>query len=93
MEESVARWDTDEPVRIHPTLKTLTLDVANQVFMAGRGGREDADEINDAFVATVRAASSLVRLPLPGTRWRAGLRGRAVLEDYFARHLPAARTR
>ena len=84
-------WPTGEPRPIYPRLKTLTLDVASEVFMAGRGGPEDTDRLNDAFVATVRAASSLVRLPLPGTRWRAGLRGREVLEDYFPRHLPAAR--
>lgn len=91
VEEAVVRWDAGGPLRIHPTLKTLTLDVANQVFMAGRGGHEDAVAINEAFVATVRAASSLVRVPLPGTRWRAGVRGRVVLEEYFTRHLPSAR--
>ena len=87
----VPSWRTDEPTRIHPLLKSLTLDVATEVFMAGRGGSEDVEAINEAFVATVRAAGSLVRAPLPGTRWRAGVRGRAVLEGYFARHLPSAR--
>jgi len=90
--ESVPMWRAGRPVRMYPQLKRLTLDVAAQVFM---GGRESADTayINRAFIATVRASSSLVRVPLPGTRWRAGLRGRRVLESYFTRRLPAAQAR
>ncbi|EHR52732.1 cytochrome P450 [Saccharomonospora marina XMU15] len=88
---SVAEWNSSKPVRLYWLLKDLTLDVANDVFMGGRGGGADHQRINQAFVATVRAASSMVRYPLPGTRWRAGVRGRQVLEDYFARHLPATR--
>lgn len=92
LETSIPRWTAGQSIRIYPLLKALTLDVATEVFMAGRGGSEDTDAINDAFVATVRAASSIVRFPLPGTRWRAGVRGRALLEDYFTRHLSAARS-
>ncbi|WP_159929439.1 cytochrome P450 [Rhodococcus sp. WAY2] len=92
LESSIPGWPTGKSTRIYPLLKSLTLDIATEVFMAGRGGSEDTDAINDAFVATVRAASSIVRIPLPGTRWRAGVRGRALLEAYFARHLPAARS-
>lgn len=91
LEASIPAWTTGKSTRIYPLLKSLTLDIATEVFMAGRGGSEDTDAINAAFVATVRAASSIVRVPLPGTRWRAGVRGRALLEAYFARHLPVAR--
>ncbi|MDY6870825.1 MAG: cytochrome P450 [Actinomycetota bacterium] len=87
---SVPRWPDDELVRLYPLLKNLTLDIATDVFMGGRG-KGDSETINQAFIATVRAASSLVRAPLPGTRYRAGVRGRRVLEQYFARHLPTAR--
>jgi cytochrome P450 len=91
VECAVGAWPTGRLTPVYPLLKTLTLDVASDVFMGGRGGREDTDRLNEAFVATVRAGSSPIRHPLPGTRWRAGLRGRAVLEEYFTRHLPAAR--
>ncbi|GAA1233498.1 cytochrome P450 [Prauserella halophila] len=87
----VPQWTADRPVRIYWLLKQLTLDVATQVFMGGRGGDENLDEINRAFVAAVRAATSIVRYPLPGTRFRAGVQGRRTLEHYFRRHLPAAR--
>ncbi|MDV7246595.1 MULTISPECIES: cytochrome P450 [Rhodococcus] len=90
--ENVPTWPTDSTLRIYPRLKNLTLDIATEVFMGGCGGGEDAAAINQAFVATVRAASSIVRAPLPATRWRAGVKGRRVLEDYFARHLPETRS-
>ncbi len=91
LEERIPGWTTGKSTRIYPVLKTLTLDIASTVFMAGRGGSDDTDSINRAFVATVRAASSIIRFPLPGTRWRAGVQGRAVLEAYFTQHLPEAR--
>jgi len=87
----VVSWPTDTPLRLYPALKDLTLDIATEVFMGGRGG-EDTRAINQAFVATVRAASALVRVPLPGTRFRAGVKGRQVLEEYFYRHLPETRS-
>ncbi|GAA3852747.1 cytochrome P450 [Amycolatopsis echigonensis] len=91
MRATIPTWPTQRPVRLYWLLKRLTLDIATQVFMGGRGGTTDTERINQAFVATVRAASALVRAPLPGTRWRAGVRGRRVLEAYFAQQLPAAR--
>ncbi|MCO5606684.1 hypothetical protein L7F22_060873 [Adiantum nelumboides] len=57
----------------------------------GRTHRTGNERINKAFVDCVRAASSLVRWDVPGTRWRAGLRGRAILERYFEANLPAKR--
>ncbi|GAC1591426.1 MAG: cytochrome P450 [Acidimicrobiales bacterium] len=83
-------WPDSGTARIYPLLKELTLDIATDVFMGGRGGA-DTREINDAFVATVRAASSIVRAPIPGTRFHAGVKGRRTLERYFTEHLPAAR--
>jgi len=81
-----------EPGRlaVYPAMKQLTLDIAAQVFMASEfGGQQDA--LNRAFVDTVRAGTSLVRLPVPGGRWNAGLRGRQVLEEFFRRNVPAKR--
>ena len=53
-----------------------------------------ADElaaVNDAFVACVQAATAIVRLPIPGTRWGRALAGRRLLEDFFGRHLASKR--
>jgi cytochrome P450 len=86
----LAAWQPRDGFLVFDHLKQLTLDLAAEVFVGQRPGAE-ADAINAAFLATVRAATGLVRLPLPGTRFGAGVRGRRVLESYFRRQLPAKR--
>lgn len=88
--DTVPGWPSGGTLRIYPVLKRLTLDIATRVFMDERTGPE-TERVNKAFVDCVRAASSLVKWDVPGTRWHAGLRGRAVLERYFAANLPAKR--
>ncbi|TCP53652.1 cytochrome P450 [Tamaricihabitans halophyticus] len=88
--EALPHWRTGEPFQIYPELKQLTLDIATRVFMDERSGAE-ADRVNKAFVDAVRAPTALLRAPIPGGRWRAGLQGRQVLERYFADNLPAKR--
>ncbi|WP_309649926.1 cytochrome P450 [Nocardioides sp.] len=85
--------DGREPFLAYPALKELTLDLATQIFMGGADLADDAelDALNDAFIACVQAGGALVRLDLPGTRWRRAHRGRRLLEDFLRRHLPAKR--
>ena len=79
--------------RLYPALKELTLDLATQVFMGGAdlASPDELDEVNRAFVACVQAATAIVRLPIPGTRWGRALAGRRLLEDFFGRHLAGKR--
>lgn len=88
-------WHAGDAVQVYPALKALTLDVATSVFMGGAEDSSDAeiDVVNASFVACVQAATSIVRYRLPGTRWKRGLDGRKVLDDFFRRYLPARRAR
>ncbi|MFE0022731.1 cytochrome P450 [Amycolatopsis sp. NPDC059021] len=90
LREGVTSWSGRSRPRLYWALKQLTLDVATRVFMDMRGP-DDAARINRAFIAAVRAGSAIVRYPVPGGRWAAGLHGRKVLERYFAENLPAKR--
>ena len=90
LREGVASWGSVDRPRLYWALKQLTLDVATRVFMGMRSG-DDAHRINAAFVSSVRAGTALVRFPVPGGRWSAGLHGRKVLERYFSETLPAKR--
>ena len=86
-------WAGKDGFTVYPALKSLTLDVATSIFMGGTEGSDD-DEIalvNASFVACVQAATSIVRYRLPGTRWKRGLDGRKVLDEFFRRYLPARR--
>ncbi|MCP2275785.1 cytochrome P450 [Nocardia amikacinitolerans] len=91
---AVARWVPPgrdrTTVRLYPTVKELTLEIAGETFMAVDVGARRRDLI-DAFVDCTHAGLSIVRHPIPGGRWRAGLHGRRVLEQYFTEMLPAKR--
>ncbi|RSN19313.1 cytochrome P450 [Amycolatopsis sp. WAC 04169] len=91
LREGVAAWSDRANPRIYWSLKQLTLDVATRVFMGMRSG-DDADAINRAFVKAVRAGTAVIRFPVPGGRWAAGLQGRKVLESYFRANLPSKRS-
>ena len=86
----IAGWRTGRTFSVYPALKSLTLDIATEVFMGEALGAE-ADRINTAFVDCVRAGTALVRYPVPGGRWWRGVRGRAVLEDFFRSRIAAKR--
>ena len=90
---SLDGWEPAPDFRAYPALKSLTLDLATQLFMGGAPGADEEEmaAVNRAFVDCVRAATAVVRLDLPGTRWRRALRGRALLEEFLRRHLPRAR--
>ncbi|MFI5429868.1 cytochrome P450 [Aeromicrobium sp. UC242_57] len=87
-------WIPQRDFRAYPALKDLTLDLATQIFMGGADlASPDADRLNQAFIDCVQSATALVRLDLPGTRWRRALRGRRLLEDFLRRHIAAKRAR
>lgn len=93
VEASLDTWEPQDGFAAYPALKELTLDLATRLFMGGtEASPERMAELNGAFIDCVQAATSLVRLPLPGTRWRRGLQGRALLEEFLLEHLPRART-
>ncbi len=82
IEQGIRRWKTGRNFEVLTHIKQLTLDIATDIFMGEKLGPE-ADKINNAFVDCVRAGTSLVRFPVPGGRWKKGLDGRVVLEDFF----------
>ncbi|WP_394835682.1 cytochrome P450 [Pendulispora rubella] len=86
----IAGWRTGGRFPFHASLKQLTLDVATEVFMGAKLGRE-SNSINRAFIDTVRAGLSVLRFRVPGGRWSRGLHGRRVLERFFRERLPAKR--
>ncbi|WP_228001189.1 cytochrome P450 [Nocardia australiensis] len=77
-------------VRLYPAIKELTLEIAGETFMAVDVGTE-RKALLDAFVDCTHAGLSIIRHSVPGGNWRAGLRGRKVLEEYFTAMLPRKR--
>ncbi len=91
LRRNLAEWRHEERPRLHHLFKALTLDLALETFVGVDLTEEERDRVNHAFIAAVRAGTSLVRHNVPGTPWARGLKARAVLEDFFRTHLPAKR--
>jgi cytochrome P450 len=87
----IAAWQTVANPRMHQLFKELTLDIALETFVGVDLTRAEQDRLNQAFIAAVRAGTSIVRANVPGTPWAKGLAARKVLEDFFFTHLPEKR--
>ncbi|MFF2392218.1 cytochrome P450 [Nocardia sp. NPDC058114] len=83
-------WTPNRDFQLYPAAKRLLLSLSSEVFMGANLGSEAAG-LERAFIDAVRGGQALVRTNLPGGLWARGLRGRAVLEDYCRRELPAKR--
>jgi cytochrome P450 len=90
IQSGIAAWTGGDGFRVFDHFKALTLDLASVAFI-GRAPGPEAARLNKAFLDTVRAPTDIIRYPLPFTRWRRGIVGRRVLEDFFRRELPAKR--
>jgi cytochrome P450 len=90
IEQDVANWWPGNRFKVFDHLKDLTLNVGSEIFIGHEAGPQTAS-LNKAFLATVRAGTDMLRLPIPGTRWHKGLKGRQVLEKFFYAELPGKR--
>jgi hypothetical protein len=90
--KGLAHWPRRREFKFYPAIKQLTLDLAATSFLGGELGPE-VEAVKRAFVAMVAASISVIRAPLPGTRFSRGVRGRALLADYFNRQIPLRRER
>ena len=75
---------------VYPYLKRTLLEIAATAFMGDEPGPQ-SDRMNKAFTDCLRAASAVVRVPIPGLRWSAGVRGRRILEKHFHSTIDARR--
>lgn len=66
-----------------PALKRLTLDLAFRTFVGVALDGEQAERMIRHFEATVAASMSLLRLPIPGLEFHAGLEGRRTMGEWF----------
>ena len=87
----LAQWADVPNPRMHELFKAHTLDLAIEAFVGVDLPRHEQDRVNKAFIAAVRAGTSIIRGNVPGTPWAKGLAARKVLEEFFYTHLPAKR--
>ncbi|MEP0393116.1 MAG: cytochrome P450 [Erythrobacter sp.] len=80
----VAGWEG--PMRFNPAIKSLTLDLAADSFLGIPWGPE-ADKINTAFVDMVQASVAPIRTPLPFTKMKKGVDGRAYMVEFLTKEV------
>ena len=90
IERRLAEWGPQSTVRVFPTVKQLTLELAGKVFF-NLDFSQDLARINQAMVDIVAAATAPVPFNLPFTQYRRGMRGRQLLQAYFGRVLQERR--
>jgi cytochrome P450 len=86
----IAQWPRGKEFAFYPAIKQLTLDLAATSFLGADIGPE-VERIKRAFIAMLAASIAVIRTPLPGTKMGRGVKGRAVVVDYFARQIPRRR--
>lgn len=74
--------DVHGSVDVYALTKRLTLDIAAGVFVGASLG-EQAQLVNDSFVAMMRASVDPVRRNVPGTPFARGVKARHTLEQMF----------
>lgn len=90
LDDLVADWPTEEPLKFYGAIKDLTLRVGAHVFMGLPVNAPEAALLSKGFVDEVEATLSILRKPLPFTKYKRGLDARAKLTNRFA-HLIAER--
>jgi cytochrome P450 len=88
---NLEQWRHARNPRMQELFKALTLDLALEIFVGVDLPAAEQQRINKAFIAAVRAGTSIIRKPIPGGPWAKGLAARKVLEEFFHTHLPAKR--
>lgn len=83
-------WAGAGELRFYPAIKQLTLDLAAEVFLGTQLG-DEATQLNRAFVDAVQASIAIVKRPVPPLSYWRGMRGRALLEEFFAARIAARR--
>jgi cytochrome P450 len=86
----LAAWPQGPGFLMYDATKTLTLNIATEVFMGAKLDAE-SEQLNEAFIDTVVGGQAFIRADVPGGRWHRGLRSRELLAGYFRSQIPSRR--
>jgi cytochrome P450 len=90
LDSELELWGKSREIRFYPAVKRLLLNAAASVFLGIELGSE-TQRVNRAITDAVVASSSVFRVPVPGTPFGRGTRGREFLEKYVLALIPARR--
>jgi cytochrome P450 len=90
IDADVESWHRLSDFRFYPMAKQLLLKVAMTVFLGVKVG-DRLDAINVAISNMVDAVTAVSRLPIPGTTYWKGERGRRYLDGFIRDKIPEKR--
>lgn len=88
--EGLKDWPLNRKISFFEHIKSLLLDMGASIFLGLKMGPE-AQKVNESFVAEVDASLAVLRLPIPGTTWYRGMKGRRFLEKFMTDLIPEKR--
>lgn len=90
--ERIDGWAGTGFFKFYPAVKQLTLDVATDVFLGLERG-EERRQVNAALTDIFGSAISVVRLPLPFTSWRRGMKAQRFIRELLLSKIPERKQR
>ena len=88
LKEGIAEWPKGQYFCFFENIKTLMLESAIELFL-GESLNSETQAVNQAFIDLLASSLAIVRLPVPGTNWYRGMKGRAKLEQFFESRIAA----
>ena len=88
--DGIAHWPQGSNMLFFDHIKDLLLNAGAELFLGIQMGKE-ANRVNQSFIAAVDASLAVVRLPIPGTTWWRGIKGRRFLEQFIGSLVAAKR--
>lgn len=82
--QGVAQWPANKEIKFFDHIKALLLSTGADIFLGVDMGK-DADKVNKSFVHAVDAVLTIMKLPIPGTAWYKGVKGREFLESFMGK--------
>lgn len=83
LDRLVGRWPSGQSFAFYPAIKDLTLRLGAHVFMGLPPDAAEAQVLNRRFIEEIAASITVVRKPLPFTRFRRGMKARQALIGRF----------
>lgn len=90
--DEVTKWPAGEQLLAYSAVKQLSLDLIAEIFMTGSLGAERT-RLLDAMLDCTDGRLAAIRLPIPGGKYRAGVRGRQALQQYYRNAIAERRSR
>ncbi len=80
--EDLEKWPSDQPFRVYPLVKGLTLKIASKAFL-GLSIQQESKQLIRAFSDLIAGSTAFVRVPVLGQTYMRAFKAREYLEKFL----------